>query len=285
LHGKYLSRACRRRGGTVQDPWKDRAEIVQGRARARPGINITGMASPGASILIVDDDPHIREVLRYALGREGYRTLEAGNGAEALEAFDRGGVDLVILDILMPEMDGTEVCRSLRARSRVPLIFLTSKDDEVDRIVGLELGGDDYVTKPFSPKELVARVRAVLRRAANAPGVTASPPASGATAGAGSRRLRHAKMEIDLDRCLVFWDGKEIALTATELGLLQTLAARPGHVFSREELMRQAYEGETHVSGRTIDSHVRRLRAKFLDAGGEPIVTVHGIGYKLGDCA
>ena len=234
------------------------------------------MASQTAAILIADDDPHIREVVRYALGREGYRTLEAANGAEALAMFERGGVDLVILDILMPEMDGTEVCRSLRARSRVPLIFLTSKDDEIDRIVGLELGGDDYVTKPFSPKELVARVRAVLRRAGGA---------QGAPAGAASRRLRHGRMEIDLDRCLVQWDGKEIVLTATELGLLRTLAARPGHVFSREELMRQAYEDETHVSGRTIDSHVRRLRAKFLDAGGEPIVTVHGIGYKLGECA
>src|SRR5262245_42425601 len=248
------------------------------------------MATQPATILIVDDDPQIREVVRYALGREGYRTLEARNGAEALAVFDRGGVDLVVLDILMPEMDGTEVCRGLRVRSRVPIIFLTSKDDEVDRIVGLELGGDDYVTKPFSPRELVARVRAVLRRAPAvtvAPGAAAASAASssaaGGTSGPGSPRLlRHAKMEIDLDRCLVFWDGKEIVLTATELGLLRTLAARPGHVFSREELMRQAYEDETHVSGRTIDSHVRRLRAKFAEAGGEPIVTVHGIGYKLG---
>jgi two-component system OmpR family response regulator len=238
--------------------------------------------SGSPSILIVDDDPHIREVVRFALVREGYRTVEAGTGVEALAAFERGGVDLVILDILMPEMDGTEVCRSLRARSRVPLIFLTSKDDEVDRIVGLELGGDDYVTKPFSPRELVARVRAVLRRAQ---AVTAGSGTERDGAAASSRRLKHARMEIDLDRCLVFWDGKEIVLTATELGLLRTLAVRPGHVYSREELMRQAYEDETHVSDRTIDSHVRRLRAKFAEAGGEPIVTVHGIGYKLGDCA
>src|SRR5262245_32070265 len=127
-----------------------------------------------------------------------------------------------------------------------------------------------------------ARLPPPPRRAA-APASAAPSSAGGGASGPGSPRLlRHAKMEIDLDRCLVFWDGKEIVLTATELGLLRTLAARPGHVFSREELMRQAYEDETHVSGRTIDSHVRRLRAKFAEAGGEPIVTVHGIGYKLG---
>jgi len=277
----------------VPDPRKDGADFVQGRPAARRGLTISSMSAPGfgTSILIVDDDPHIREVVRYALGREGYRTLEAGNGAEALAVFERGGVDLIVLDILMPEMDGTELCRALRARSRVPLIFLTSKDDEVDRIVGLELGGDDYVTKPFSPKELVARVRAVLRRASGAgPGPGASATAGSASSaaaadGGASRPLRHGRLVIDLDGCLVYWNDREIPLTATELGLLRTLAARPGRVFSREELMRQAYDGETHVSDRTIDSHVRRLRAKFLEAGGEPVVTVHGIGYKLGDCA
>ena len=274
----------------MPDPRKDGADFVQGRTGAGRGLTISSMSAqgPGTSILIVDDDPHIREVVRYALGREGYRTLEAGNGAEALAVFERGGVDLIVLDILMPEMDGTEVCRALRARSRVPLIFLTSKDDEVDRIVGLELGGDDYVTKPFSPKELVARVRAVLRRTGAGPGsptTTGSASTAAAPDGGPPRRLQHGRLEIDLEGCVVHWNGREIPLTATELGLLRTLAARPGRVFSREELMRQAYDGETHVSDRTIDSHVRRLRAKFLEAGGEPVVTVHGIGYKLGDCA
>ena len=269
-------------------------------------------ARSGPSILVVDDDPHIREVVAFALGREGYRTLQAGDGAEALALLDRGGVDLVVLDILMPEMDGAEVCRALRARSRVPLIFLTSKDDEIDRIVGLELGGDDYVTKPFSPRELVARVRAVLRRAppagAPASGAAVSAPAipeggagSAAPAAAGfaapsrtggeppgaeaPRRLVHGRLDVDLDRCQVFWEGREIVVTATELGLLRTLATRPGRVYSREEIMRLAYADETHVSGRTIDSHVRRLRAKFSEQGGDPIQTVHGIGYKLGPCA
>src|SRR5262249_12558439 len=153
----------------------------------------------------------------------------------------------------------------------------------VDRIVGLELGGDDYVTKPFSPKELVARVRAVLRRVApDGASPRGSAAAAGAHTGEAAGRLRRGRLEIDLQGCVVPWRGKEAPLTATELGLLRRLAARPGRVFSREELMRHAYADDTHVSGRTIDSHVRRLRAKFLEAGGEPIVTVHGIGYKLG---
>jgi len=226
-------------------------------------------------ILIVDDDPRIREIVRFALSREGFGTLEAGDGAAALALFDEENPDLVILDILMPEMDGTDVCRALRARSRVPIIFLSSKDDEIDRVLGLELGGDDYVTKPFSPRELVARVRAVLRRHA---------PEEAPASGAAPRELSHGKLRLDLDRHQAFWEGRELVLTVTEFGLLRTLMSYPGKVFSRDELMQRAYEYDHVVTGRTIDSHVRRVRKKIAGAGGTAVETVHGVGYKLGSC-
>jgi len=234
------------------------------------------MTSQG-SILVVDDDPQIREVVRFAVSREGFRVSEAGNGRDAVAAFERDPVDLIILDILMPEMDGTEVCRAIRRRSSVPIIFLSSKDDEVDRILGLELGGDDYVTKPFSPRELVARVRAVLRRGAAAREGESSHEAAG--------RIVHGRLALDLDRYVATWDGAEVVLTATEFGLLRTLAGFPGKVYTREELMERAYAYDNVVSGRTIDSHIRRVRRKFAAAGGEPIETVHGLGYKVGPCA
>jgi two-component system OmpR family response regulator len=226
-------------------------------------------------ILVVDDDPHIREVVRFALAREGFAVAEAADGAEALRAFDALHPRLVVLDVLMPELDGTEVCRTLRQRSPVPIVFLTSKDDEVDRVVGLELGGDDYVTKPFSPRELVARVKAVLRRAES---VKAAPMAEA------SRLVRHGRLILDLDRFRATWDGREVVLTATEFGLLRTLLAMPGKVYTRDELMERAYAEETVVSGRTIDSHVRRLRAKFAALSAEPVETVHGVGYRVGRC-
>jgi len=229
-----------------------------------------------ALILVVDDDPRIREIVGFALRKEGLETVEAGDGAEAIAVFDRARPDAVVLDVLMPEMDGTEVCRALRARSSVPILFVSSKDDEVDRILGLEMGGDDYVTKPFSPRELAARVKAVLRRAAArvaAPGKTAE-----------ARRMRHGKLELDLDRCVVAWEGRESVLTATELGLLEILLRHPGKVYTRDELM-EGYTDGAFVSGRTIDSHIRRLRKKLAALGGEPIETAHGIGYKLGECA
>ena len=234
--------------------------------------------SGGQTILIVDDDSHIREVVRFALAKAGFRTAEAGDGREALAAFDRVAPDLVVLDIIMPEMDGTDVCRELRARSRVPIVFLSSKDEEIDRVVGLELGGDDYVTKPFSPRELVARVRAVLRRAGE-------PAAPAAPAEGRPNVLVHGKLRLDLDRFQAFWQGTEVVLTVTEFGVLRTLLGYPGKVYSRSELMDRAYNEHTVVTERTIDSHVRRVRRKFADAGGDPIETVHGVGYKLGPCA
>jgi two-component system OmpR family response regulator len=227
-------------------------------------------------VLVVDDDRHIRDVIAFALRREGIAVAEAGDGAAGLAAVARERPDLVVLDILMPEMDGTEVCRRLRLTSSIPIIFLSSRDEEVDRIVGLELGGDDYVTKPFSPRELVARVKAVLRRrdasaSAGAPGADPQP----------HRTLRHGALVLDLDAHVATWDGTAVELTATEFAMLRTLAERPGTVYSRDSLMERGYVDRRYVSDRTIDSHVRRIRAKLAAVGGAPIETVHGVGYKL----
>jgi two-component system OmpR family response regulator len=226
-------------------------------------------------ILVVDDDANIREVLCFALAKAGYATASAENGAQALKRFAAERPQLVVLDILMPELDGTEVCRKLRAdpaNAGVPIIFLSSKDDEVDRIVGLELGGDDYIGKPFSPRELVARVKACLRRT----GTGASAPSR--------QKLQHGRLGLDTEQYKAFWDQHELPLTLTEFGILRTLIDRPGKVCTRDHLMNQVYELHKIVSDRTIDSHVRRVRAKFTAIGADPIETVHGIGYKLGSC-
>ncbi len=226
----------------------------------------------GKLILIVDDDSHIREVVRFALEKAGFATAEASDGVMALARFDELGPDLIVLDILMPEMDGTDVCRRIRAASTVPIVFLSSKDEEVDRIVGLELGGDDYVAKPFSPRELVARVRAVLRRSER----TDAPQAG--------KVIRHGLVSVDLETFRAYWGGKEVVLTVTEFGIVRALMGHPGKVYSRDELMDRAYATDNIVTDRTIDSHIRRVRKKFADAGGDPVETVHGLGYRLGPC-
>lgn len=217
-----------------------------------------------ARILVVDDDPHIRSVLRFALSRDGFAVSEAADGQQGLAAARREGPDLIILDVAMPELDGTEVCRRLRQESQVPILFLSARDEEIDRVLGLELGGDDYVTKPFSPREVVARVRALLRRVAAMPGATP---------------LRAGPLELDEARFEARWQGAPLPLTVMEFRLLQSLARRPGQVLTREMLMAAA-QGR-HVSDRTIDSHVRHLRAKLAAAGGAPITTVHGLGYRF----
>jgi two-component system OmpR family response regulator len=167
----------------------------------------------------------------------------------------------------MPELDGTAVCTRLRAKSDVPVIFLTSKDEEMDRILGLELGADDYVVKPFSPRELVARVKAVLRRKGSA--VEAE------------QKLTRGKLSIDAEEHVASWAGTAVALTATEFALLKAIAAQPRRAFTRENLMTAGYPDARFVSDRTIDSHIRHIRAKFQALGGDPIETVHGVGYKL----
>ncbi len=224
-------------------------------------------------ILVVDDDPHIRDIVRFALAKEGFTVVEAEDGARALVLCAAEAPDLVVLDITMPELDGTEVCRRLRRDSRVPIVFLSSRDDEIDRVLGLELGGDDYVTKPFSPRELVARVKAVLRRL-----VPLEPAAAPAP-----HDIRCGRLRLDLEAFRAFWDDGEVVLTVTEFGLLRTLAEHPGRVFTRDALMHRAYALDHYVNDRTIDSHIRRVRAKLQAVGAAPIETVHGLGYKLSD--
>jgi two-component system OmpR family response regulator len=233
-------------------------------------------------VLVVDDDGHIRDVVRFALEKAGFRVNEAGDGRQALALFASEPPEAVVLDVMMPEMDGTEVCRELRRHSRVPIIFLSSRDEDVDRIVGLELGGDDYVGKPFSPRELVARVRAVLRRTVPTPQeLAATNPSVSAGARPAKRTLTHGPLCLDLDTYEVAWQAQALALTVTEFGLLRTLLARPGKVFTRDELMNGAYDEPVVVSDRTIDSHVRRLRQKLAAVGADPIRTVFGVGYQL----
>jgi len=222
-------------------------------------------------ILIVDDDPHIREVVRFALEQDGYSISEAENGLDALRLYESEKPDLLVLDIMMPELDGTEVCRQLQRTANTPIVFLSARDDELDRILGLELGGDDYITKPFSPRELVARVRAVLRRVQS---VTESGDEQ-------TGEWHHGGLRLDQNQFKVWYDEQEIILTVTEFGILRTLIRKPGQVFTRDNLMQQAYETTTVVSDRTIDSHVRRLRSKLRNAGIDPVITVHGLGYKL----
>jgi two-component system OmpR family response regulator len=225
-------------------------------------------------ILIVDDDSHIREVISFALEKAGMRTSAARHGAEALQFFDKTGADLIVLDINMPEMDGLDVCRELRKTSDVPILFLSSRDDEIDRILGLEIGGDDYVTKPFSPRELVARVNVILKRARN------SPP--GDNAGA---PLQHGRLMLDPLGHQATWDATPVSLTATEFAILQGFLRQPGRVFDRDGVISNAYGVNIHVSDRTIDSHIRHIRSKFRELGcGDVIETVHGVGYKLGPC-
>jgi len=222
-------------------------------------------------ILIADDDAAIRDIVRFALERAGFATVEAATGRATLARFAETKPDLIVLAILMPDLDGFDVCREIRRQDATPILFLSSRDEEIDRVLGLELGADDYLVKPFSPRELVARVKAVLRRGTAA---SASPSAT----------LRHGKLLLAPDFAQAFWEGRLVSLTATELGILRTLIARPGRVYSRDSLMDGAYAIDKTVSDRTIDSHVRRVRAKFAAVGAAPIETVHGLGYKLSAC-
>ncbi|MEP7240693.1 MAG: response regulator transcription factor [Devosia sp.] len=222
-----------------------------------------------ARILIADDEPNIREVIAFSLERAGHATLSARNGAEALQQVRRGSVDLIILDIGMPEMDGLEVCRQVRKSSDVPILFLSARDEEIDRILGLEIGGDDYVTKPFSARELVARVNVILKRARNG--------------GPRPAAMSHGRLRLDAERHGVWFDETAVTLTALEFEILAALLMRPEAVLSRDQIMSAAYGSGTFVSDRTIDSHIRNLRAKFAEAGCASVVeTVHGVGFRLG---
>ena len=222
-------------------------------------------------ILIVDDDPRLRDLVRIALERAGFATLTAADGAAALIHARREAPDLIVLDIGLPEIDGFEVCRRIRATSEVPILFLTARDDEIDRIVGLELGADDYVCKPFSPRELVARVRAILKRAGHA----AQP-----------ETLARGRIALDLRARSCQVAGVDLALTATEFGILARLMADPDRLATRPALIAALWGAQSTVSDRTLDSHLRNLRRKLAEAGCEgAIETVHGQGMRLGACS
>jgi two-component system OmpR family response regulator len=225
-------------------------------------------------ILVVDDDAHIRDVICFALEKAGMATVAARDGVQALARFRAEPPSLIVLDIGMPEMDGLEVCRQVRRSSDVPILFLSARDDEVDRVLGLELGADDYVTKPFSPRELVARVGVILKRAARR-GDAPEP----------AKPLSRGGLVLDPQRHAAEFQGQELALTATEFAIVLKLLARPGAVFSRDQIMDAAYGGAVHVSDRTIDSHIRNIRSKLAAKGCESAIeTVHGVGFRLGRC-
>jgi DNA-binding response OmpR family regulator len=227
-----------------------------------------------STILLVDDEESIQKLLTYPLERDGYRVLQARDGELALRTFREEHVDLVVLDIMLPRIDGLEVCRRLRAESTIPIIMLTARDDELDKVLGLELGADDYITKPFSIREFRSRVRALLRRAAT--------PASA------SRReevIEAGVVRIDLPRRTVEVRGQTVQLTFVEFELLALLAASPGVVFSRRQLLERIRGSAEYREPRTIDVHVRHLREKIERDPREPelILTVRGAGYRFQD--
>jgi DNA-binding response OmpR family regulator len=222
-----------------------------------------------AKVLVVEDEQVVREVVVKYLRREGYQTLEAGDGDTACSLVERERPDLVVLDVMLPGRDGLAVCRWIRARSEVPVIMLTARGEEADRIVGLELGADDYVTKPFSPRELATRVKAVLRRA--------RPPAER------DERLVFGELVIDASTREVLKNGRPLELTAREFDLLWFLASNPRHVFSRDQLMDRVWGHATAVDTGTVTVHVRRLRSKIEDDPSRPqrLQTVWGVGYRF----
>jgi two-component system OmpR family response regulator len=225
-------------------------------------------------VLVVDDDPHIRQLLVFALEKAGLGAREASDGEAALVSVAQARPDLVILDINMPRLDGLEVCRRLRAQGELPILFLSSRDDEIDRILGIELGADDYVVKPFSPREVVARVQAILRRARGP-----------ATAPASARSVVHGKLRLDVESWIAHWADQEVSLTVTEFGILKILAGAPTRVFSRDLIIDHLHGPGFAITDRTVDSHVRNLRGKFAALGAHDVVeTRAGVGYRLGPC-
>jgi DNA-binding response OmpR family regulator len=225
-----------------------------------------------ATILLVDDEDSIQKLLTYPLEREGYRVLQARDGEEALTRFASERVDLVVLDIMLPKLDGLEVCKRLRAESEVPIIMLTARDDELDKVLGLELGADDYITKPFSIREFRSRVRALLRRASVARQVDE-----------GDDLITAEGLTIDLSRRAVEVGGQRVQLTYVEFELLRILASHPGRVYSRRMLLEALWGGADYREPRTIDVHVRHLREKLERDPAEPeyILTVRGVGYRF----
>jgi DNA-binding response OmpR family regulator len=225
-------------------------------------------------IAVVDDEDSLRSTVTLALRKEGWRTVEYADGRAAWSAFQRELPDLAVLDILMPRMDGLELCRRIRGVSeRLPVIFLTSRDEEFDRVLGLELGADDYLCKPFSLRELAARIRVLFRRAA----LTAAP------ASAGEEAVTCGPLTLDVPRHEAAWGGEAVRLTVTEFRILESLARAPGVVKTRIELLHDAFPQDAYMSDRTVDAHVKRIRRKLERAAAlaDPIEAVYGLGYRL----
>ncbi|MCW2636150.1 MAG: phoB2 [Blastococcus sp.] len=222
-------------------------------------------------VLVVEDEESFSDALSYMLRREGFDAVVASTGPDALAEFDRGGADIVLLDLMLPGLPGTEVCRALRARSNVPIIMLTAKDGEIDKVVGLELGADDYVTKPYSARELVARIRAVLRRRSDA-----EPASEEGVLEAGPVRM-------DVERHVVSVDGEAVALPLKEFDLLEFLLRNAGRVLTRGQLIDRVWGADYVGDTKTLDVHVKRLRAKLEPDPATPkyLLTVRGLGYKL----
>jgi two-component system OmpR family response regulator len=222
-------------------------------------------------VLIVDDDAHIREVIKFALEDTGFDVAQASTGVGALSELSKSHFDLVLLDIGMPEMDGFQACKAIRMDSHVPIIFLTARDDEIDRVLGFELGADDYVAKPFSPRELVLRVKAILKRS----GETTPKPTE----------TNFGVLSLNQDAHMALINGVDMALTAREFALLACMVAAPTRVFSKIALIDQVYGNNIYLSDRTVDSHIRNLRAKARALGCDNLIsTIHGIGMKMGAC-
>ena len=231
--------------------------------------------SVDATILLVDDEESIQKLLTYPLEREGYRVIQARDGEEALRRFAELPIDLVVLDVMLPKLDGLEVCRRLRITSTVPIMMLTARDDEVDKVLGLELGADDYITKPFSIREFRSRIRAMLRRATL---LSERRVSDDETITAGG-------LVIDPAKRTVLVDGHAAELTYVEFEVLRTLATHPGRVYSRQALLEAVWGGSAYREPRTIDVHIRHLREKLEIDPGEPafILTVRGAGYRFRD--
>ena len=227
------------------------------------------------TIALVDDDRNILTSVGMALENEGFSVQKYSDGAAALQGLQDTPPDMAIFDIKMPRMDGMELLRRIRQKSDLPVIFLTSKDDEIDELFGLKMGADDFIKKPFSQRLLVERVKAVMRRIVNR-----EPGAAPAEA---AKVIERGKLAMDPDRHSCTWDGKPVTLTVTEFLILQSLAQRPGIVKSRDALMDAAYDDQVYVDDRTIDSHIKRLRKKFnaVDEGFDGIETLYGVGYRF----
>ena len=224
-------------------------------------------------ICLIDDDQNILASLSLALKSEGYIISTFSDGLSGLNSLKEDDYDIAILDIKMPRLDGLEVLQKLRQASNLPVIFLTSKDEEVDQLLGLKMGADDYITKPFSQKLLIERVKAILRRSKDT--LTSNDKET-------SNIIKRGKLSLNMSRYECFWDDIAIKLTVTEFLLLESLASRPGYVKSRDQLMSAAYDDDIYVDDRTIDSHIKRLRRKFknLDKNFESIETLYGVGYR-----